>query len=134
MKHIIFAVLLLTIICIICTNGSLMLPHPLVSSFHKYLDVCSKDSLACEILATNVSALCIRIANEHAQLLLHDVAHQLFQEAFFVLPPNSTVGLLIARIMGVHEFSQGDLVKVLYYHLLISFYPFLTVYDIPSAV
>jgi hypothetical protein len=104
--------LLLVVFVIGCchfVSTSLILQHPLVEPFNKYLDTCSKDALACEILAPNVASLCVRLANEHAQLLLHDIARQIFQDAFYILPLNSTIGKLLTRIIGVHKFSQGDL-------------------------
>lgn len=103
--------LLLAISACSFVTTSPLLPHPLVETFNKYLEACTKDASACEILAPNVSSVCIRLANEHAQLLLHDVVRQIFQDAFYVLPPNSTIGRLLTRIIGVHKFSQGDLIE-----------------------
>ena len=80
----------------------------MIESFNKYLEECAKDSMQCEKQAENISQICIKLANEHAQLLLHDNVRQLFQEAFYVLPPNSTIGNVISRITSVHLFSQGD--------------------------
>lgn len=85
--------------------------HPLVRSFEQYLETCSNDSIACEELTYNITTLCVRMANEHAQLLLHDTAKQIFMDAFYILPPDSTVGNLISRILSVHSFAQGDIVQ-----------------------
>ena len=114
-----FVRLLLTIVLVtifvfnkVWVCGSIFGHHPLLSEFDNYLELCAKDDVACEDQSKNISILCLRIANEHAQLLLHDVTKQVFQDAYFVLRPNSTVGKLIARIISVHEFSQGNLLLV----------------------
>ena len=98
----------------ICFVNSGFVPtknHPLVEPFTQYLDICSINSIECEELTKNITNLCIRMANEHAQLLLHDTARQLFMDAFYILPPNSTIGNLISRILSVHAFAQGDIIS-----------------------
>ena len=94
---------------VICKS---IIVHPLIETFSTFLEECAKNSIQCELQAENISHICIRLANEHAQLLLHDNVRQLFQEAFFVLPPNSTIGNVISRITSVHLFSQGDSTEV----------------------
>ena len=94
------------------TQARFVAQHQLVPTFLHYVDLCSKDAAVCDSLVYNISSLCIRIANDHAQLLLHNTATSLFQETFYVLPPNGTIGKLINRILAVHAFAQGDIVKV----------------------
>lgn len=127
MEHValsLFLLLCLTRPCLAWLGDALGTPtHPLVPEFVAYLEHCAPFNgdpssfpgpngrpVYCD--AHNASVLAAKIANEHAALLLHDTVQELFNDAAYAVPPNSSLGLHLSHMMAVLSFSQGELSQV----------------------
>ena len=95
------------------SNIQLMHNHYLTNEMFSELSRCNSDPAYCEDNYHNLTTMFAKIANDHAYLLLHDIAQSIFMEAFFTISPYSRLGKKISHIRSSLAFSQGDVAEVL---------------------
>ena len=95
-----------------CSDRSEHPIHPLTSEFIDDINRCRSNYLYCERHISNITAAIARLSNDHAALLLHDTASNLFTAALDKIQFNCTVSFRLAHALSALAFSQGELVEV----------------------
>jgi len=118
MKMLLVLILSILLLMIKSGNGEIDIykiqsrQHPITLEFYNELESYNKNSsLYNESSLLNIAVLGYRLANIYSSILLADEAQVIFQNAFFYVSPNSTLGLRFIHIMSVLSFSQGDIVE-----------------------
>ena len=86
--------------------------HALNHELFSELKACDANGTYCMESGQKITLLAAKIANEHAALLLHDRALDIFEDVLYFLQSEHTIGKRTAHILSVLSFSQGRTVQV----------------------
>ena len=95
--------------------------HPLNEELFNALKSCESDfedcgfpndSDAAAAAVRKITSLCVRIANEHAALLLYDRAQDIFEDILYYVQPDNSIGRLAAHVLSALSFAQGRFLEV----------------------
>jgi hypothetical protein len=86
--------------------------HALNHDLFSLLKECDANLTACDASVEKITMLSAKIANEHAALLLHDRALDIFDDILYFMQGEHIAGKRAAHILSVLSFAQGRTVQV----------------------
>ena len=86
----------------------LHLEHPFNHELFSELKKCGANASYCDENFKNITALCVKIANEHNQLLLVDRAKTIFEDIVYYMEPHTKIGQRAVQILAALSFGQGN--------------------------
>lgn len=98
------------------TGSFLHLEHPFNYELFSEIKKCGNNASYCDENYKNITALCVKIANEHNQLLLVDRAKTIFEDIVYYMEPHTKIGQRALQILAALAFGQGNQKEVCYDH------------------
>lgn len=97
------------------SGNFLHLEHPFNHELFSELKKCGGNASYCDENFKNITALCVKIANEHNQLLLVDRAKTIFEDIVYYMEPHTKIGQRAVQILAALSFGQGNQKEVINY-------------------